>query len=128
MAETAPAPALRDARERLVPPFRLPARIAWSVCGVSLGLLALLPLLAALVSQPWRSPALWAIGTVGAPLLGALIVSRRPRLRYGWLWLGFGASLTILTFTKNIYMSAIGNYYTFYMIEKFAAHDAIFPA
>jgi FSR family fosmidomycin resistance protein-like MFS transporter len=28
--------------------------------------------------------------------------------------------LTILTFTKNIYMSAIGNYYTFYVIEKFS--------
>ena len=28
--------------------------------------------------------------------------------------------LTILTFTKNVYMSAIGNYYTFYMIERFA--------
>jgi MFS transporter, FSR family, fosmidomycin resistance protein len=28
--------------------------------------------------------------------------------------------LTILTFTKNIYMSAIGNYYTFYVIDRFA--------
>lgn len=28
--------------------------------------------------------------------------------------------LTILTFTKNIYMSAIANYYTFYVIERFA--------
>ena len=28
--------------------------------------------------------------------------------------------LTILTFTKNVYMSAIGNYYTFYVIERFA--------
>jgi FSR family fosmidomycin resistance protein-like MFS transporter len=27
--------------------------------------------------------------------------------------------LTVLTFTKNIYMSAIGNYYTFYVIERF---------
>jgi MFS transporter, FSR family, fosmidomycin resistance protein len=28
--------------------------------------------------------------------------------------------LTLLTFTKNIYMAAISSYYTFYMIDKFA--------
>src|SRR5690606_17456112 len=27
--------------------------------------------------------------------------------------------LTVLTFTKNIYMSAISNYYTFYVIDRF---------
>ena len=28
--------------------------------------------------------------------------------------------LAVLTFTKNIYMSSIGNYYTFYVIERFS--------
>jgi hypothetical protein len=35
------------------------------------------------------------VGIVGAPVLGGLIASRRPRNPYGWLWLGFGFGLAL---------------------------------
>jgi hypothetical protein len=35
------------------------------------------------------------VGIVGAPILGGLIASRRPRNPYGWLWLGFGLGLAL---------------------------------
>ncbi len=35
------------------------------------------------------------MGIVGAPILGGLIASRRPRNPYGWLWLGFGLGLAL---------------------------------
>jgi two-component system NarL family sensor kinase len=36
--------------------------------------------------QPWRMQTVEALGTLGAPLLGALIVWRQPTNRYGWVW------------------------------------------
>jgi hypothetical protein len=36
-----------------------------------------------------------AIAIVGAPVLGALVASRRPANAYGWLWLGFGLGLAL---------------------------------
>jgi hypothetical protein len=35
--------------------------------------------------QPWQMQTVEALGTLGAPLLGALIVWRQPQNRYGWL-------------------------------------------
>lgn len=77
--------------------------IAWSVCAVTLLVLALSMLLIALGwSTPlpsgwtsWRDQTVSLAGIIGAPILGGLIASRRPRNSYGWLWLGFGLDLTL---------------------------------
>jgi hypothetical protein len=44
---------------------------------------------------PWRDQAVSLVGLIGAPILGGLIVSRRPENLYGWLWLVFGLGLTL---------------------------------
>jgi hypothetical protein len=36
--------------------------------------------------QPWRMQVVEALGVLGAPILGALIVWRQPHNRYGWVW------------------------------------------
>jgi hypothetical protein len=77
--------------------------IAWSVCAVTLLVLALSMLLIALGwSTPlpsgwtsWRDQTVSLAGIIGAPILGGLIASRRPRNPYGWLWLGFGLGLAL---------------------------------
>jgi hypothetical protein len=75
--------------------------LAWSVCGVTLLVLALSMLLIVLGWStplprewtPWRDQTVSLLGIIGAPVLGGLIASRRPRNPYGWLWLGFGLGL-----------------------------------
>ena len=75
--------------------------LAWSVCGVTLLVLALSMLLIFLGWStplprgwtPWRDQTVSLLGLIGAPVLGGLIASRRPRNPYGWLWLGFGLGL-----------------------------------
>jgi hypothetical protein len=44
---------------------------------------------------PWRDQTVSLLGIIGAPILGGLIASRRPRNAYGWLWLGFGLGLAL---------------------------------
>ena len=44
---------------------------------------------------PWRDQAVSLVGIIGAPVLGALIASRRPRNPYGWVWLVFGLGLAL---------------------------------
>jgi hypothetical protein len=82
---------------------RVASWLAWSVCAVSLSLLALALLLIFLGwstplpqgRTPWRDHAVWLVGLIGAPILGGLIASRRPHNPYGWLWLGFGLGLAL---------------------------------
>ena len=82
---------------------RAVAWLAWSVCALTLSILALSLLLILLGWStplpkgwtPWRDQAISLAGIVGAPVLGGLIASRRPRNPYGWLWLGFGAGLAL---------------------------------
>jgi cytochrome b subunit of formate dehydrogenase len=76
--------------------------LAWSVCALSLLVLASSLLLILLGSSsplprgvtPWRDQAVALVGIVGAPILGGLIASRRPRNAYGWVWLAFGLGLS----------------------------------
>ena len=83
--------------------YRSASWLAWSVCALTLLILALSLLLILLgwstplpqVWTPWRDQAISLVGIVGAPILGGLIASRRPRNPYGWLWLGFGAGLAL---------------------------------
>ncbi|MBA3614903.1 MAG: hypothetical protein ACR2FR_01570 [Rubrobacter sp.] len=78
-------------------------RLAWSLCALTLLILASSLVLILLgwstpVPQgatPWWDRTLSLVGIVGAPILGGLITSRRPRNPYGWLWLGFGLGLAL---------------------------------
>jgi len=79
------------------------SRLAWSVCALTLLFLAASLLLILLgwstpLPQgvtPWRDQAVLLAGLIGAPILGGLIASRRPRNSYGWVWLAFGLSLVV---------------------------------
>jgi hypothetical protein len=78
--------------------------LAWSMCAVSLSILALSLLLILLGWStppprgwtPWREQALSLVGIIGAPILGGFIASRRPHNSYGWLWLSLGLSFAFL--------------------------------
>ena len=49
------------------------------------------------VGGSWWGQATGVIGLIGAPVLGALIASRRPGNSYGWLWLGYGLGFAFST-------------------------------
>ena len=83
----------------------LRARTLWgSVCALSLLLIAL-TIAFHLVTrynwyfggsfQPWRMQTVEALGTLGAPILGALIVWRQPTNRYGWVWCLLGLVMAV---------------------------------
>ena len=91
----------RVGRRRVV----LMAWTLWgSVCALSLLLIAL-TIAFHLVTrydwyfagsfQPWRMQTVEALGTLGAPLLGALIVWRQPTNRYGWVWCLLGLAVAV---------------------------------
>ena len=77
--------------------------LAWSVCSVSLLLIAFALVLIVLGWSsplprgwsPWRDQAVSLVGVIGAPSLGAFIASRRPKNPYGWVWLGLGLSFSL---------------------------------
>ena len=79
------------------------ARLAWALCAVSLLILALSLLLIVLgwstplpgARTPWRDQAVSIVGIMGAPVLGGLIASRRPKNSYGWVWSIFGLGLSL---------------------------------
>jgi two-component system NarL family sensor kinase len=83
---------------------RTGAWIAWSVCAAALALFALSLLLILLGWStplptgwvPWQGQIISTVGFIGAPILGALVASRRPENPYGWLWLGLGLSGALL--------------------------------
>src|SRR3712207_573856 len=88
---------------------RAAAWLAWSLCAAAFSLLALALLLILLGwSTPlprgwrgwisWQGQAIYAVGLIGAPVLGGLVASRRPENPYGWLWLGLSLGLAILSF------------------------------
>src|SRR5829696_7401972 len=80
---------------------RFLVRLAWSLCALILLVMAASLVLIVLGwsmplprgTAPWRDQAVSLVGIVGAPILGGLIASRRPRNPYGWVWLGFGMGL-----------------------------------
>jgi hypothetical protein len=86
---------------------RTAAWVAWSVCALSLLIMAVGLLLIFLGWStplppgwyPWTYMAIDIVGGLGAPLLGGLIASQRPENSYGWLWLGMGMSFALATFT-----------------------------
>ena len=87
---------------------RTAARVAWSVCAMSL---LLIGLGLAVVFLGWSTPlptgwypwtylAIEAVGVIGSPILGGLIASRRPENPYGWLWLGVGLGWALTSFAQ----------------------------
>jgi hypothetical protein len=89
-------------------PHRAAAWLAWSVCAASLLLMGFSLLLTVLGWStplprgwsPWHDKALSLVSFVGAPVLGAVIVSRRPENPYGWLWLSLGLVFAFLSLAE----------------------------
>jgi hypothetical protein len=46
-------------------------------------------------SHPWQMQTVEALGVLGAPILGALIVRRQPTNRYGWVWCLLGLAAAV---------------------------------
>jgi hypothetical protein len=88
---------------------RAAAWVAWSVCSVCLLLVGFALVLIALGWStplpkgwtPWPDEAVSLVGVLGAPVLGGLIASRRAENPYGWLWLAFGLSLTLIQVSES---------------------------
>ena len=82
---------------------RLAAAVAWTLCALSLSFLALSLVMILLTRSgaeefPWQAQAINVVGTVGAPVLGGLIASRRPGNPVGWMWLGVGLGFALASF------------------------------
>jgi hypothetical protein len=94
---------------------RAAAWLAWSVCALCLALIALSLLVFFLGWttpqpngwSPWRDQVIEILGNIGAPILGGLIAARRPENPYGWLWLGFGLSFTLIAFVQAYALYAL---------------------
>ena len=93
------------------------AWLAWSLCGVTLALLGL-TLAVVLLGwssalpegfTPWEGQAIYAVGLIGTPVLGVLIVLRLPRNPYGWVWLGFGLSFALFIIAQSYAAYAAAN-------------------
>jgi hypothetical protein len=93
---------------------RAAAWLAWSVCALSLLILALSLVLIFLgwsTRMPdnwvsWQEQVITVVGFVGVPIVGGLIASHRPANLYGWLWLGLGMSFALMQFGQ-IYASYV---------------------
>lgn len=92
---------------------RLAARLAWLVCVLSLSLLALSMVLIILERSTaeefaWQGLAVNVVGTIGAPVLGGLVASRRPGNPIGWMWLGVGLGFALSSFGGSYATYALG--------------------
>ena len=95
--------------------YRGAAALAWLLCTVSLALVVLGLLLTVLGSSmaltfywtKWRDQAILLVAIIGAPLLGGLIASHRPRNPYGWLWCGLGLGAALWMFAQTYYTFAM---------------------
>jgi MFS family permease len=92
---------------------RFASLLAWSLCALSLSLLAL-SLAMILLEQsgaeefPWQAQAINAVGSFGAPVLGGLVASRRPKNPIGWMWLGIGLGIALSSFAGSYATYALG--------------------
>src|SRR5215203_2894249 len=89
--------------------------LAWLLCTVSLALVVLGLLVTVICSSmaltfywtKWRDQAILLVAIIGAPLLGGLIASHRPRNPYGWLWCGLGLGAALWMFARTYYTFAM---------------------
>ena len=82
-------------------------RSAW---GISIFALLMLSVSAAMLflapdhsSLTWLENQVKAVVTLGAPILGLIIVTRQPRQRIGWLWIIYGMVVGLRTLGHAIY-------------------------
>src|SRR5215204_1831397 len=95
--------------------YRGAAALAWLLCTVSLALVVLGLLVTVIGSSmaltfywtKWRDQAILLVAIIGAPLLGGLIASHRPRNPYGWLWCGLGLGAAFWMFAQTYYTFAM---------------------
>src|SRR5918995_320777 len=95
--------------------YRGGAALAWLLCTVSIALVVLGLLLTVIGSSmaltfywtKWRDQAILLVAIIGAPLLGGLIASHRPRNPYGWLWCGLGLGAALWMFAQTYYIFAM---------------------
>jgi hypothetical protein len=95
--------------------YRVAASLAWLLCAVSLALVVVGLLLTFIGSSmavtfhwtKWRDQAILLVAIIGAPLLGGLIASHRPRNPYGWLWCGLGLGAALWMFARTYYIFAM---------------------
>ena len=100
---------------------RLVVLLWWSVCALSLLLIAL-TIAFHLTTRydwwfggtfnPWRMFTVEAVAALGAPILGALIVWHQPFNRYGWIWclLGLGMTVRGAAYTYELWALYIAAY------------------
>src|SRR5215203_3945047 len=95
--------------------YRGAAALAWLLCTVSIALVVLGLLLTVIGSSmaltfywtKWRDQAILLGAIIGAPILGGLIASHRPRNPYGWLWCGLGLGAALWMFAQTYYTFAM---------------------
>ena len=82
-------------------------RIAWIFTLVTLAVLAVAEVLVLLAPAPsdvaWWESLVMGFVTMGAPILGLVIVLRKPRNRYGWLWIAYALSVAIRTLSLTFF-------------------------
>lgn len=83
-------------------------RIAWGMALLAVVILLISAVMLSLAtgytnSLSWLENQVRAIVSLGAPLLGLIIVLRLPRQRIGWLWLVFGLAAGLRTLAHAIY-------------------------
>ena len=82
-------------------------RLAWVTAVATCTLLIISAVMIALASDPTNVNWLWnqttAIVTIGAPVLGLIIVRKQPRHPIGWLWLVWGVVVSFRTLGYGIY-------------------------
>jgi hypothetical protein len=75
---------------------------------LALALLLILLERSAAEEFPWQAQAINVVGTIGAPVLGGLIASRRPENPMGWMWLGVGLGFALSSFGGSYATYALG--------------------
>ena len=80
---------------------RTTSRLAWSLCAMIVVLGAWVVALEVLNDRATVQDTIAAGGAITSALVGAVVVSRRPRNPVGWFFLGSSMSLTLAEFTSE---------------------------
>jgi hypothetical protein len=82
-------------------------RLAWVTAVFTVALLIISAIMLSLTPDPTNTNWLWnqvtAIVTIGAPVLGLIILRKQPRHPIGWLWLVWGLVVSFRTLGYGIY-------------------------
>ncbi len=82
-------------------------RLAWGTAVATLALLIISAVMLSMAFNPTSINWLWnqitAIVTIGAPVLGLIILRKQPRHPIGWLWLLWGVVVSFRTLGHGVY-------------------------